>query len=436
MRINRLASISVLAAVLGFGPGVLGQTGKPGAAAPAASPVDKVISLVKGGMSEALIIKTLQRQNQAMNLSSDDLVKLQKAGVSENIINAMMEPGGATAAAAVPVAAQQIGPACANPEAVAANANAQKRRLAVNAFDYSAVRTQVTAVFGNDVNVSQGIRALLAAKMGQSTKIVIVEREKLNTLKLEQDNGATNRFKRGKQAKIGQIAGADAYLFGDIVTFGRDDTAKKNNLSTFGRFLPYVGGYAGALGSFTKEEKAVVAINLRLVDTETSETIATLDAVRGESSRKSHDWGAFAGTWKGGAGADSGMTSSNFAATIIGEATTNAVAKIAAMLEGKVDSIPAKTREIEGHVINFDGCTLYISAGGNDGVQVGDRFEIHKILKDVIDPQTKEVLDQETVKVGEFVAGTVRDKVSIGQYGGESLNAKYEKGYAARLVSQ
>jgi hypothetical protein len=132
------------------------------------------------------------------------------------------------------------------------------------------------------------------------------------------------------------------------------------------------------------------------------------------------------------------MTSKDFQDTIIGEATQDAVTKIAAFLEEKVPGIAAKSRTIEGRVANFEGCTIYLSVGGNDGVQVGDRFEIHKIVKDVIDPQTKEVLDHQTVKVGEFVAGTVRDKVSIGQYGGEPLSASYQndKGYAARLVTK
>jgi hypothetical protein len=80
---------------------------------------------------------------------------------------------------------------------------------------------------------------------------------------------------------------------------------------------------------------------------------------------------------------------------------------------------------------------LYLSVGGKDGVQVGDHFEIHQILSQVRDPQTKEVIDVQTVKVGDFVAGTVRDNVAIGQYGGQPLNAaaiSTDNGYAARLI--
>src|SRR5580658_3955545 len=86
----------------------IGQTAPPPAqpapakpAAPkAASPVDQVIDLVNAGMSESLIIKSLQAQNKPAALAPADLVRLQKAGVSANIINVMMDPKGASASAA------------------------------------------------------------------------------------------------------------------------------------------------------------------------------------------------------------------------------------------------------------------------------------------------------------------------------------------------
>jgi hypothetical protein len=70
-----------------------------------ANGVDTIISLVKANMSEALVLKTIQRQNKVYDLTPDDLVKLQKAGVSETIINAMLDPSAASAAAPAPAAA-------------------------------------------------------------------------------------------------------------------------------------------------------------------------------------------------------------------------------------------------------------------------------------------------------------------------------------------
>src|SRR5262249_2498922 len=137
----------------------------------------------------------------------------------------------------------------------------------------------------------------------------------------------------------------------------------------------------------------------------------------------------------------SDMTSSNFQQTIIGEATSNAVTNIVTYLETKIPQLPAKARQIEGQVASLaSGNTIVLAIGGEDGGLRGDRFEILKINGEIKDPRTKEVIDIDAVKIGEFVADTVRDKTVTGAYGGQPLSAGYVtqsgKGYAARLISK
>ena len=304
-----------------------------------------------------------------------------------------------------------------------------KRKLAVTAFDYSAVKTAVTFWFKNDVNIGEGIRSMLTVRLGRAGKIGLVERSKVNVLMGEQDFGASNRVSQGGKARIGKITGADAILLGDIVIFGRDDVVKKKG---FG--MAVFGAVAGGWAQLNKEEKAVVAINFRSVDAETGEVIETGEA-RGESSRKSKDWGAVLGTPAAAGGAGASMQSSNFEETIIGEATMAAVDKLAEELNRRVPALPKKAMEIEGRVAQAmpDG-TVYINVGSADGVQAGDRFEIHQIIDMILDPVTKDVLDQRTVKVGDMTIRTVREKMTIGSYNGTAINLAVGKGYSARKV--
>ena len=399
----------------------------PAAAAPKASPVDSVIQLVKSGMSENLIIKTLQRQNKPIDLSPADLVKLKNAGVSENIINVMMDPSStpapaaapapAPAAAPTPVAAAQPAPAPAayTPPPVpntAAVANAMKKRVIVDEFDYSTVQTSVAAVFGTNQDVGKGIRAMLTNRLGQQGKVVIVERAKINSLMAEQDRNASNRVKQGTGAKIGRISGADALLTGDITIFGRDD--KKKKVSGGGLF----GAGIGALAAAHSTDKAVVAVDYRVVDAETSEVLATGEA-RGESVRKGNALGALGGAFgKGIAGAEFDMTSSNFAQTIIGEATQDCVNKLADILDTQVASMKKEARAVEATVADVSGSSMIITAGSNDGVNTGDVFEILRAVREVKDPTTHEVLDRITEKTGELTVTSVRDKIATGAYNG------------------
>jgi len=66
-----------------------------------------------------------------------------------------------------------------------------------------------------------------------------------------------------------------------------------------------------------------------------------------------------------------------------------------------------------------------IAAGGNDGVNVGEIFEIHQVVREIKDPTTKEVLDRLTNKVGEMTITSVRDKVATGTYTGSAAQVGF-----------
>jgi curli biogenesis system outer membrane secretion channel CsgG len=425
----------------------LGQTAAPKAAPKAApvkaaapkapSAVDSVIESVKAGLSESLIIRTLQRENKPANLAPADLVKLKNAGVSEKIIEVMLDPAAAPAAAAAPAPAPAPAPVAAaapapapEPAPVAASApapagptaQADKKRVIVDEFDYSAVMTSVQAVFGTQQNIGKGIRAMLVTRLAQANKVVIVERAKMDNLIKEQDFNTSNRVKQGSGARVGQISGADALLSGDIVIFGRDD--KKKSVKGGG----IIGGAFGAIASAKNEDKAVVAIDYRLIDAETSEIIATGEA-RGESVRKGNALGAIGGAiGKGAAGVQIDMTSSNFAQTIIGEATQDAVNKIAEILLTQTSTMKKTVRPVEGRVADVSGKVLTLNVGSNDGVSAGDVFEVLRIVREVKDPVTKETLDVVTEKTGEMTITSVREKIATGNYTGSAA----QNGFMAR----
>jgi curli biogenesis system outer membrane secretion channel CsgG len=281
---------------------------------------------------------------------------------------------------------------------------------------------------------------MLQVRLEQGGKVTVLERAKLKNITEEQDLGASSRVKQGTNARIGRVKGADAIVLGDIVVFGRDD--KKNGAaaggatgllgSRFGR----IGQVAGAAGSFSKEEKAVVTIDYRLVDSETTELIASGEA-KGESSRKSKNWGAFLGGPAGAAGGGVDMTSSNFQQTIIGEAVMDCINKLAEDLNGKAAGLAPKKVEIDAMVAAVSGKTVYLNVGANDGIQVNDRFQIGLIVREVRDPATKELLDVEVSPLGELVISNVRDKTASGVFGGPTLKdpSTAKEKYSARKIN-
>ncbi|MDP9113715.1 MAG: curli production assembly protein CsgG [Acidobacteriota bacterium] len=298
--------------------------------------------------------------------------------------------------------------------ACAAIAPAQKKAMIVDEFDYSAVMTSVQAIFGTQANIGQGIQAMLVKRVAEGGKFTVVERKKIANVMKEQDFNASNRVKQGSGARVGQIRGADLTLAGDIVVFGRDDrkTSAGVGAGVFG-----AGG--GAIGGSKGEFKAVVVLDYRIIDEETSEIVGSGEA-RGESKRTSKSFGA--ALFAGGVGVGGGfnMTSANFGETIIGEATMDAVNKLAANINSADLTGGAESRDndLDAKVADVNGASITINAGTAAGLRVGQTFTIYHKGKEIKDPSTGEVLDVQTTPLGTLTITVVRDKISVGNYTG------------------
>src|SRR5579872_2588936 len=288
-----------------------------------------------------------------------------------------------------------------------------KKALSIEDFDYSTVMTAVQSIFGTQQNIGQGINAMLTKRIAQDGRFTVVERRKVNQVMKEQDFDASNRVKKGSGARVGQIRGADLTLMGDIVVFGLDD---RRVSAGAGAIVP---GAGGAAGGYKQDNKAVVVLDYRIVDAETSEVVASGEA-RGESKRTSKGFGAalFVGGVGGGGGVN--MASSNFAETIIGEATMDAVNKLAldinqAPLNGGAE---ARENDLDALVADVSGTTITINAGAAAGLKPGQTFTVYHKGKEIRDPTTHEVLDVQTTPLGQLTITVVRDRIAMGTYSG------------------
>ncbi len=407
-------------------------------AAPKAAPgmtVDKLIQMVKMKMPEATVLQAVRDNKRTLKPSVDQLMALKEAGASDAIINELSGATPSPAAGSAPAAATKTAAAPAKPAVAAYNTDlstvacqaapeVRKRIIAVEELDFSTVKTAAAAVFGTNVDVGKGMRALIIKRLSEQGKFRLVERAKINKVMGEQDFGASGRVKQGTQARVGRILGADIILAGDITIFGRDDKKQQVGGGGFG------GRVLGGIKVGSREDKAVVAISVRLIDTETSEILQAAEA-KGESVRKSNSFAIAGMGGGGGGGLATDMSSSNFAETIIGEATIKSVDGVADFLNKNESKIPERNLDAEGRVATVEGTRIFLTIGSNDFVKKCDRFEIHKIIKEVTDPATKEVLDMVTEQVGQLLVTEVRDRVSIGFYNG---SAAPEAGFLARKV--
>lgn len=294
---------------------------------------------------------------------------------------------------------------------LAATAAAQKKRVAVLNFEYGTVAPNVYAIFGGHYDIGIGIRDLMVEKLVQGGVYSVIERAALDKIMQEQNFSNSDRANPASAAKLGQLLGVDAIIIGSITQFGRDDKSTKVNTGAFGRFGAAIGGVGRS------KAKAVTAITARMIDVNTAEILGVSTGV-GESSREGTSLAGYGAGGGGGGGGAIDMTSSNFANTIIGEATTKAVDPIARELEGYSARIASKTVEIDGLVADYSGGTVILNVGSQGGVKVGDKLKIKRVTREVKDPATGKVLRRIEETLGEVTITEVDATSAVGTYAG------------------
>jgi curli biogenesis system outer membrane secretion channel CsgG len=286
------------------------------------------------------------------------------------------------AAIAVPVVAQTPTPAPA------------RKRLAVIDFDYATVHSYVHDIWGSNVDVGKGIADMLVNQLVRNGTYSLVERKQLDRILQEQNFQQSGRADASTAAQLGRLLGVDAIVIGSITQFGRDD--KKLGVGGGVR----VGG-VGIGGIGRRSSKAIVGIDARIVDVRTAEILGVATGF-GESKRSGATLvgGAAAGGVAAGGAFD--MQSSNFASTILGEATRLAVDSLVTELVGAQSRITETVAAISGLVADVSGASLIINVGTAGGVRVGTEYAVVRPGREIRDPSTGRVLRRTTTAVGKI----------------------------------
>jgi curli biogenesis system outer membrane secretion channel CsgG len=286
-----------------------------------------------------------------------------------------------------------------------------QKRVAVLNFDYATVQGNVASIFGTNQDIGKGIADILVDRLVNDHVYTVIERKAMDKLLSEQNFSNSDRADANTAVKLGRMLGVDAIVIGSITQFGRDD--KKTNIGGGGLGL----GKYGLGGVGRRESKAVVDVSARLVSVETGQILATATG-HGQSQRSGTSLlGAGGGSiGAGGGGVD--MQSSNFGATILGEAVGQAVTEVAHKLETNASAMPTHTVQLQGLVADASGGTLILNIGSKAGVKVGDRLQVTRPIRQVRDPATGKVIRSIEDKVGEVVITDVDPLSSVGKFAG------------------
>ena len=130
--------------------------------------------------------------------------------------------------------------------------------------------------------IGEGMRDMLTTTLFNSNRYIVLEREQLGEVLAEQDLGDSGRVKKGTEAPIGEIYGAELLITASVTEFAGGTKG--------------VGGRTRILGINVGGgvKKGHVAIDIRIIDTKTSQIVAAT-SVQGDST----SFGAEGSTWVG-----------------------------------------------------------------------------------------------------------------------------------------
>ena len=163
--------------------------------------------------------------------------------------------------------------------------NGPKARVAVSRFTNKTQKHWWTREIGD------GMADQLTTALFNSGRFIVLERQTLNDVLMEQNLGAAGRIRKDTAAPVGQIEGAELLITGAVTEFEGDTSGTRG---AAGGFLgDVVGAIAGAV------RKSHMAIDVRVIDARTSRILAAT-SVEG-SSTDVDVGGALGGYFGGGA---------------------------------------------------------------------------------------------------------------------------------------
>jgi curli biogenesis system outer membrane secretion channel CsgG len=218
-----------------------------------------------------------------------------------------------------------------------------------------------------------------------AAKFAVVERTQLALVMKEQGLAASGAVTPQTAAKVGSLLGVKYIVIGGIDKFAINDTK---------------AGFRGVGGNL---QQAEAAINLRFIDTTTGERVLAVSGeaevrkgggfFRGASASRDAQWG--------------------IASEAIEKASKTMLGKF--VTGGYLDRLASVARPgaLEARVVKIDGQKIWINAGAQAGLKVGDTFGVFNVGEALIDPVTGASLGADEKQTGSAAVIEVQDKYAI-----------------------
>ncbi len=242
-------------------------------------------------------------------------------------------------------------------------------------------------------DVGEAMASQLTTALEQTGCFVVADRMALSHILREQELGLAGVTSAETAPRSGRVIGAQILVKADITEFEPQKESGGLNFGLASSKLPFglrLGGNSGT---------SHVAIDLRLLDATTGEV---LFSQRVEADSKSRGLALGLDFKKFTVGGD------KFYKTPLGQATRVA-------LNDAVFYVIKGTRQVpwQGQVVSARGQHIFINAGLDAGIKVGDVLQVSAIAEELVDPESGVTLGKVENHLGRIQVRSVKEKFAI-----------------------
>jgi len=214
------------------------------------------------------------------------------------------------------------------------------------------------------LGIGESAAEILGTILQKTERFIVIPQQDLDSILAQQRQGATGAINPETAAKMGELMGLNAIVTGSISAYSETEE-----------------GY-DYLVSKGKKQIARVTVDYRIVDTTTGVQLLA-------------DSGA--GIYEKSAGSVLGMgTKAAYDTDLRDGALRDALTKAMVNMMKQLGK-----RKWNGRVAQVDGSNLYINAGQKSGLNVGEKLDVFRPGKEIIDPVTKQKLGTTESKIGQ-----------------------------------
>jgi curli biogenesis system outer membrane secretion channel CsgG len=263
-----------------------------------------------------------------------------------------------------------------------------RRTVAVGAIDVIGPVANASAT-----NVGGAIAGMLQTALSESGEVILVERDAVAPLITEMDMAKSGVTTGTAAPRPGAMLPAQYLIVGSVTdyTAAAPGSGSGGGLSFGGSTAVTLGGSSGNVG-----------IDLRIVDTHTG---VVIKAFKVHHKLTSMNLG-LSSNYRG-----LPVATNSFFNSPLGDATRKALNDAVVQIALSLAAIPWR-----GQVVKADGATIYVNAGSEAGVNVGDRMSLQHVGETLTDPATGAVLKQNMVELGVVTITEVEPKIATGTY--------------------